>query len=373
MTTISFETAQLADALGKANRLAPLKGAAFDKAAGFLLDVNPVTKVMTIRATDLDCTYLQHVPAVSGKGDPTTWRLPSTLFAGMVQSLPLGNDSTVMLTDRGDGFIRLKSGKWMAKLNTLKPEEFPDIPEFDDTDMTPATEFATKVEQVSWATDPKSAVLAGVHMDGTRLIGCNTYALAVVPCEVEIAGPTTVPLASLATILKNATDVKIRSVEKALQIGLDAETQATTRLIEGSYPQVDKVMREDFVGSVTVGKQAFLDALNRMLVLVRTDRMPAIELLFDGTGIVKMLTFDMEVDQVGRMQDTIDVSGDWDGECALHVKPQMLVDAVSHSRDDTVVIAFGHEDQFKSKKLPIRVADSRGYVCYVMPIVKTAS
>lgn len=369
-TEITFDNAQLADALGKANRLAPVKGAAFDKAAGFLLDVNPITKTMTIRATDMDATYLQHIPAVAGKGDQVQWRLSSMLLAGMVTSLPLGNERKVKMIDRGDGFIRLTSDKWVAKLHTLRPEDYPRIPEFDHEGMVEANEFASKVEQVAWATDKKHTMLAGVHIDGTRLIGCNQGGVAVIPCPVAIDHPATVPLASLATLLKGASDVQLRVADKSLQIALDAETQATSRLIEGEYPNVDRVLRDDFMGSVQVNKESFLEALNRMLVLVRTERMPAMQVTFDGTGLLKMLTFDMEVDQVGRMQDSVDVSGDWEDKFSLKIQPQMLVNAVEHSRATTVTIAFGNADPDKAKKVPVQVKDDQGYNCHIMPIAR---
>jgi DNA polymerase III sliding clamp (beta) subunit (PCNA family) len=370
MTEITFENAQLADALGKANRLAPYKGAAFDAAAGFLMAVNPTTLRMTIRATDLDCTYLQHVPAVSGKGDEVDWRLPSQLLAGMVQSLPMGQGATVKLIDKGDSFIRLTSGKWVAKLHQLRAEDYPKIPEFDTMDMTEANDFAAKVDQVAWACDLKSNVLCGVHMDGDRLIGCSQHGMAVVPCGVTIEDPVTVPLTSLATILKNATDVRLRAVEKQFQMSLDAETQATARLVPGTYPDVDRIMRDDQLGWVTVHKQNFLDAMQRMLVLVRQERMPAMRITFDCTGLVNMLTFGMEVESVGQMQDSIDVTSDFDGQWATHVMPSMIVNAVSHSRADTVTIGFASTDESLSNKVPLVVKDDRGYACYISQIVR---
>lgn len=369
-TEITFENAQLADALNKANRLAPVKGPAFDKAAGFHLTVNPTTKRMTVRATDMDSTYLQHVPAVGGKGDEVEWRLSSLLLAGMVSSLPLGSEQKVKMIDRGDGFIRLTSGKWVAKLHTLRPEDFPIIPEFSMDNMAEANEFASKVEQVAWNVDKKSTVLSGVHIDGNRLIGCNQYGVAVVPCPVVVDAPATVPLQSLATILKSATDVKLRVADRALHIALDAESQATSRLIEGEYPNVDRVLRDDFLGTITVNKESFLDALNRMLVLVRTERMPAMQVTFDATGLISMLTFDMEVDQVGRMQDSVDVSGPWEDKFSLKIQPQMLVNAVEHSRATTVNISFGNADPDKAKKVPLRVTDDDGYNCHIMPIAR---
>ena len=369
-TEITFENAQLADALAKANRIAPVKGAAFDRAAGFLLDVNPITRRMTVRSSDLDATFLMHVPAVAGNGDAAVWRLSSLLLSGMVTSLPLNSERKIKMIDRGDGFIRLTSDRWVAKLHTLRPEDYPIIPEFSQEGMVEANEFSDKVEQVAWAADKKHAILAGVHIDGTRLIGCNQGGVAVIPCAVSIDAPATVPLASLATLLKGATDVKLRVAEKALHIALDSETQATSRLIEGAYPDVDRVLRDDFVGNVQVDKGSFLDALNRMLVLVRVERMPAMQITFDGSGLIKMLTFDMDVDQVGRMQDSVEMSGEWNDKFSLMIQPQRLVNAVQHSRAKFVTIGFGNVDHDKAKKVPLQIKDDQGYNCHIMPIAR---
>lgn len=370
-TTATFENAQLADSFAKANRLAPMKGAAFDKAGGFHLTVQPSLSRMTVRSTDLDSTYLQHVPMLKGEGDEATWRLPSLMLTSMLQALPLGSDNHIQFIDRGDGFIRLKSGKWVAKLNMLRADDFPIIREFDPNDLAPADDLPSKIEQVTWACDNKTDVLAGVYLDGNRIVGCSRSGLAVVPCVLPVVKPVIVPLSSLGGILKVATEVRLGAVERELRLSLDSETQATSRLIEGDYPPIDRVMRDTWRGHIKVGKTRLVDALNRMMNLIRSERMPSMEVTIDGTGLIGMLTFDMEVEQVGRMQDTVDVDKEnWDDTITFHMRPQMLMNAVDHSKSDTVTIFFGHTDPLLEPKSTIAIKDDRGYECHLTRLLK---
>ncbi len=368
-TKITFDNPQLADALSKAARIAPTKGAAFDKAAGFHMTVTPMAKKLTLRATNLDTSYIQAVPAVEASGDEAIWRLPSALLSSLVMNLPMsGSDMQTTFIDRGDGFIRVAAGSVKVRFNTLPAHEFPVLNEFDGSAFKEANEFASKVDQVAWACDKKSTLLSGVHIDGDNLVGCNQQMLAVVPCITSVEEPITVPLLTLAPILKSATDVAIGSDGRRMLMTLDAETQATSQLIEGKYPNYTGIMRDNFAGFFKVRKQAFNDAMARMMAMFRNERLPTMEVTFDGTGLLKMIVIDMDVPDTGRMQDAIDcMDGDYSESTTLHVIPSMLNDAVSHSQSDVVTIQFGHEDPEMAWKLPLRVSDDRGYECYIMP------
>lgn len=368
-TKITFENAQLSDALSKAVRVAPTKGAAFDKASGFLMNVNPITKQMVLRATNLETSYIQHVPAIEGTGDEVVWRLPSALLSSLVTNLPMaGNDAQTTFIDRGDGFIRVSAGSVKVRMNTLPVGDFPILNEFDGSDFKDANEFASKVDQVAWACDKKSSVLGGVHIDGELLVGCNQQLLAVVPCATSVINPITVPLFTLAPILKSATDVSIGSDDRRMLMMLDAETQATSQLMEGAFPNFRSIMRDNFLGFFKVRKQTLVEAMQRMLSLFRNERLPVTQVSFDGTGLLKMIVFDMDVPDTGRMMDTVDcLDGDFTDKLDIHLDPGMLLDAVSHSMSDVVSIQFGHEDPEKAWQLPVRVSDDKGYECYLMP------
>jgi DNA polymerase III sliding clamp (beta) subunit (PCNA family) len=367
-TTILFDTATLADAVSKASRVAPTKGKAFDRSAGLLFEVNPDTLEVVLKATNEDVTYRQTLHANSGTGDVATWRIPSSMLTSIITSLPMGSGSMVTLIDRGDQAIRLTCGRVKVRLATLNTEGFPRIEESDPSGMRPANEMAAKVVQVAWSVGKQEGhPLSGVHLDGKRLIGCDGTTVATVPCDVPLDDPVTVPLWLLAPLLKQASDIKVKASDKKLHIMLDAETATTSALLEAKYPNVDGVMRTDFTGSLEVNKSVFMDSLNRMLGLGKEDRVVSVRVEVNGTGLLKMVTFDMEIEGVGRMMDSIDVTTDYADIFEILFNPQTLQKAVDACRGDMVTIEFGHPDASKAARKPIKVTDKFGYICYVMP------
>lgn len=372
---MTFDTATLTDAITKSARVAPTKGAAYDKAAGILIEAHPVKGIAVIRTTNLEVTYRQQVRAIEGKGDETTWRIPSIIFDGLMQGLDQNEGSTTTIIDRGDGKIRVKSGRVMVAFHMLLARDFPievPIPEFT---MIPADQLGSTVERVSWACDSKSQILSGIFIDGSRLIGCNQYSVATVPCAIGIDAPLVAPLDTLKSLLRGASDVRLASTPEKLYVALDDETITSTTLIQGNYPKMiqgGSVLRDNFVSTMKIHKTSFLDCMNRLMVLIKQDRMPGMTLEYNPSGLVKMLTFDMNVPDVGRMQDSMDIESDYEeGLFKIGFIPSMLQRGIENAHAEYLDIDFGFaDDRSKDAQRSIRIRDGKGYQCYVMPKVE---
>lgn len=370
-TTMVFDNGTLSDAVARASRIAPTKGAAADKAAGLLIYAYPTMRSAIIMSTDLDVFFQANIAANEGEGDDVIWRVPSGLLNDLMVSLPKGEQHTITFIDRGDGKIRYKSGRVIAAFNMLEPSEYPKFEPFTDKELSAAQALAARVEQVSWACDPKSQILSGVHIDGTRLIGANQYSAAVTPCAAPVTQPVTVPLNVLAPLLKSGSDVRIAADETKFYLQLDEETTAFTNIIQGNYPKFEPgggILRTNFLGSMDVHRQGFLDSLNLLTALIKNERLPTVTLEINTNGLVKMLTFDMEVPGIGRMQNTMDITTDFEHPEPWRVSmvPGMIQKAVEHAKGDVITIHFGVEGD-PDKRHSIRVEDKSGYFCYVMP------
>lgn len=368
-TTAIFENSDLADAVGKAARIAPIKGAKFDKAAGILMMIEPAQRICKVRATDLDVFYEQSVPIKEVKGDAVNWRIPSGLLAGFIMSLPMGTGNDVTFIDRGqDTWLRFQSDRKKARLAVMAAHDYPKFDTFPLEGMSAAQDLAAKVEQVAWACDPRSTKLAGVHINGSHLIGCNGYVLAIVPAVIPIEKPVTVPLSSLESLLKDAYALRVRAEGRRFIMSLDEKATASSTLLMEGYPDVFKqVVREDFIVTIEANRQQFADMLNGLMVLIKADKLPTLRLEVNGTGMLKMLTFDMEIPDVGRIQDSMDISTEYEEVFDIYFPPRALMDAISHSKADKVKFALGHPEPEKSIRLPCLVSDDQGYTCYVSP------
>lgn len=367
-TKVTFDAATLADAVSKAARIAPTKGAAYDQAAGLMMVIDTTNSKCILKSTNLDVTYRQELALTDAKGDSTEWRVPAPILAGLMSNLPLGNGSQVKFIDSGDQNIRIQCGEMLVKL-TMHEGMYPTIDKFDQENMSEANDFASKVSQVSWACERDNSILSGVHVQGEMLVGCNRMVAAMVPCKVPIAKPVTVPLWTVAPVLGKASDVRISASEKLLNVSLDAETQLTTRIYEGDYPDVTRLLRSDFEGQIELHRGKFVETMERMLVVSRTERQPTVKLTINGTGLINSMTFDMDVESVGRIRDTMDVSGEYDSVFEIHVTPSFIIPAVNNARDEMVTLKFGCNDFAKSKKVPLIITDTKGYVCLVTPRV----
>jgi DNA polymerase III sliding clamp (beta) subunit (PCNA family) len=355
-----FEVAGLADAVSKANRIAPTKGAAFDRAAGIVVEVNPdALHPVIIKSTDLDVTYHQVVSVLDMGDEKVTWRVPAQLFNGVMSTLPIGNSSTVRLADNGDGHLYFLCGKTKAKLRLIAGE-YPHFTPFDADNLATVPGLARRLNQVSWATDDnRTQVLGGIHMDGEYLFACDRQNMAMVPCKVPVDRPVTAPLSDIASLIKNTSEVAMRAGTKHLELMPDAWTQTTCVLYAADYPNVKQLMKSNQTGQILVVSEALVAALDRMLVLVKAERYPTTTIkIGDGS-----MYLEMEVPDVGKIADEIEVQG---GEThdpfIITFSPDCLKSALAASGREKTTIKYG-----PTNLSPIIVEDDNQFLALMMP------
>lgn len=373
--TVTFEAPLLADAVAKASRIAPTKGAAFDKAAGIMVQVEDGHAV--IIATDLDTTYRQEVAIKNSTGFDTLmpelveWRMSSVMLASFLASLPMGEGSTIRFVDKGDSFMRILSGATVAKLAMIETDNYPLVAKFDTEGMVEANDLAARISMVSWAVDRKGyGPKSGVHIDGNVLAATNLYKLAVVPCVAPVTAPITVAVNSLAHLLKKATDVRIRVENDKFHMTLDAETQATTTIFSGDFPRFAGLFRTQFLGSVTINRNLWIETIQRMLTVVGNDKSPHLAFMADKT--TKRLIFDLESPNGDRIRDEIPFSGDYEGDKVVFgCNPNTMLQALQAGSRDTIEFSFGHTEETLMQRAPHIITDDTGYKALVSPKVDT--
>jgi DNA polymerase III sliding clamp (beta) subunit (PCNA family) len=150
---------------------------------------------------------------------------------------------------------------------------------------------------------------------------------------------------------------------------LDPETKVTCPVLAGNYPKInDSIARLNFTDTVKIHKAQFVDTLQRMMVMTENDKSPTLSLEFNAEGLIKMLTFGMEIPKTGRMQDAIDIDAeDFEGVFKIYFNPQKLLDAVGQAKADYFMFSFGHENPEKAPLMQCRITTEAGYTCYVMP------
>lgn len=360
---VTFETAALASAVMQAARVAPTKGAAFDKSAGIKMEIRPDNSPnVTIKSTDLEVTYLETLTGSIPMGEhDTDWRLPSNLISGIIGNLPLGKGETVTLSDDEDGYIKIVSGKAKAKIRYLSGDVFAHWEPFDASLLKEVPGFAARVAQASWACDKNMIPYTGVHITGTHIIATDRYKLVRVPCVVPVDEPITVPLDVVSPILKNINEARIASQDQKLLLMPDDHTQITAVIFDAAYPKVEKPMETVYPdeGKFVVNVEKLRNAMLRMMVLCKGERYPLCKLTIGGARVHVF----MDVPEIGDMEDELEVDGADHDDFEVLFTPTYITDALAATNDPEVTFCY---DRTKPTAL-VRINDSNDYTVWVVP------
>lgn len=355
-----FEVTTFADAIRKAARVAPTKGAEFDKAAGIVIEVDPTAfhEKVVIKSTRLDVSIRIHCNVLELGDEAATWRVPSKLLSGLVSTLPVSSGTEIKLLDKGDGELYFQCGKTKARIRQIRGD-YPAIPKHDHDKMKVVEGLAARLSQVSWAVDRGALnVLGGVHMDGEWLVAGTTSRIAVVPCKIDLDAPITAPLHEIASIIKNTSEVKMLTTDNHIVLAPDAYTQGTSTLIEGAYAKFKPLLEDKSTHSCVISAEKLASTLDRVLTLAESERNPATNFEF-GDGV---LTIEMDVPEVGKTVDEIEMDGGGSTPMKMRFDANVVKSIVNASGRGLITI------KYYDPMRPVVFSDDNDFRCVMIPM-----
>ena len=346
MTKVTFETATLADAIKKADRVAPGKGKAFDEAGGIVMELLPDQNLVALRATNQEIFYREWITAEIELGEgvegPVSWRLPNMMVTPVITSLPIGTGKTVTFTEKESGvnnYIEFKSGRTKGKFNLMDMSYYPDWSVFDPDGLVQVADLGGRLSQVEWAVSKDTPPMTGVNFNGTAVRATDKYRLAQVPLEVpglDEDNMVTVPGGMLGSILKQTGEVMVGFTEHQMLLMPNESTQIRLVLIGGQYPPVERVMKRDHTESVSFKKAELLEVVNRAIIAAGGDRLPTLKMYLGGELINVLVK-----SETSSILDAIEVPG-----ACLHDRieimftPKNIIDAISNAPNETVTMHY---------------------------------
>jgi len=229
--------------------------------------------------SDLEQWVECRIPAMVGEDGATT--LPARLLTDLVGSLG-GEDIHIESGERYQAILTSDDSRY--QLMGLPAEEYPPIPDIESTSelALPAKQFLEMVESVGFAV-PKEGInqtLTGIRMefegDTLRLAATDTHRLAVRTARIDsgAAEPTaaTVPLKAFQLVRKIPTGETI-----TLQLGqhraafLGENAAVYTQLIEGQYPNYQRVIPQEYTRRWLVMVKEFRNALRRAHLIAKNN------------------------------------------------------------------------------------------------------
>lgn len=240
----------------------------------------------------------------------------------------------------------LTSGRARAKVAGLDPELFPpsgatDNPPFDVT--LPSDLLVTVVDRVAFAAakDESRPALAGVLLafDGATLTAAaadgHRLATTRVECESDEARMIVParPLVDAARALRGATSVRLTVDRGGSALGIESDVGCwAISLIEGQFPDFERIIPRDALLEITTSRTALLGALKLVAPVAHQDS-EKVKLALNPDGIDVWAT---DGDDEARTQiDGAIVRGD---PLVIGFNCRYLDDAVSAIESDGVTI-----------------------------------
>jgi DNA polymerase-3 subunit beta len=328
---------------------------------------------LTVAGTDLDLT-IRVATTVNGQGDGVTVA-PGRLVTDIVRALEPGAVSL----DADDQELRISAGRSQFAVRTHAAADFPRLPVPAEEAVTlPVAGLAEALRQVVRAASSEDTrpILTGVLMaaeaSGLRLVATDSYRLAV--RDLPGAGilkegqKVLVPSRALAELQRllgaapaasgdqhSGVTLRLGDHDATFEVG---EVRLTTRLIEGEFPNYRQLIPASYPNVLVVGRDAVLDAIRRVKLLVRDPTTPVrMALRSDGIELT-VITQDW-----GQASEEVDAK--YEGsEMVVAFNPNYLIDGIEAITSDEVQL----ETLDALKPATVRPTEGSDYLYLLMPV-----
>ncbi len=283
-------------------------------------------------------------------------------------------DQTVSLESSAAKLI-LKGGKSKFTLQSMPAEDFPLVQEaanFGPVFSVPQKTLKALLSQVSFAMAvhdiryylngilfvAEGTQLSLVATDGHRLAFASaTLDVEVPKQEVILPRKTVLELQRLLSDAEGAIEMQFANNQAKFSFG---GMEFVTKLVEGKFPDYNRVIPRNHTNSITLGRAALLSTLQRTAILT-SDKFKGVRLNIDP-GTLRVAANNAEQEEAVDELD-IDYSGD---SIEIGFNVTYLIDALANMNQDMVKIELSdgnssalltipEDTQFKYVVMPMRI------------------
>lgn len=289
--------------------------------------------------------------------------VPAQLFSQVVKSL--GGEQITLSTDGHE--VRVESQGSEFKLQAGDLEAFPELDFERGAALTlDAAALARGFARVRYAaaTEAFQAVFRGVKLElrpgQMRVVASDGFRLAISEFAVEsdLQRDLIVPARSVDEVARGLKDGGLDLSFGDGVLTLSGERmQANLRLLDGDFPDYERVIPRDIKLSITVEAERLREAVGRVAVLADKNANNRIEFNIDGDEL--HLSAEGEY---GKAHDTLSVSGGG-GSMSVGFNAKYVTDALG-------VVAGPVTLEFNSPTSPVlfRASEDSGYLAVVVPL-----
>ena len=285
--------------------------------------INTVNAGVELQATDLDLEVKETTTANIEQSGSTT--VPAHLLYEIVRKLPEGGEIMFSVSDDGNA-MQVVSGRSNFRLQCLPKEDFPELNAGDFSHsftlsasalkrLIDCTQFAISTEETRYylngiyfhVIDNKGLKIRTVATDGHRLAEAETDA----PSGSEGMPGIIIPRKAVGELQKllgeeTESEIKIEVSETKIRFSI-ASVVLTSKLIDGTFPDYQRVIPLANDKKLTINRQSFAAAVDRVST-ISSDRGRAVKLTIENG----QLTLTVNNPDSGSAEDQI--VADYEGE-----------------------------------------------------------
>ncbi len=297
--------------------------------------------------------------------------LPTQKVSSILRELQDAN----LVIDINDRLITLKAASATFRLTSEDPQEFPPVPEFDESDFfrIPAMVFRQMIRRTSFATDSESTryALGGLLLEiGSGMVtlaatDSRRLAVATATCEAQgsprIPEKTTVIPTKAMSLLERSIDPAAEFVDLAIRDNdVLMRTGACTvysRLVEGRFPRYRDVIPRTGAVSIPLPVAPFYSAVKQSQIIT-DEESRGVDFLFSNS----MVTLSSQANDIGESKIELPVEFDHE-DIRITFDPKYVAEFLRVLSPETLV-----ELQLTDSDTAavFRVEDSYTYV--IMPL-----
>lgn len=281
-------------------------------------------------------------------------------------------DQTVSLESSQNKLI-LKGGKSKFTLQTLPAEDFPlvqeaanfgpkfSVPQKTLKELLGQVSFAMAVHDIRYYLNGILFVAEGkqlslVATDGHRLAFASaTLDVEVPKQEVILPRKTVLEMQRLLSDAEGAIEMQFASNQAKFSFG---GMEFVTKLVEGKFPDYNRVIPKNHKNAITLGRQPLLASLQRTAILT-SDKFKGVRLNIDP-GTLRVASNNAEQEEAVDELD-IDYNGD---SIEIGFNVTYLIDVLTNMEQDMVKVELSDSN---SSAL-ITIPDNQSFKYVVMPM-----
>ncbi|HBH26263.1 MAG TPA: DNA polymerase III subunit beta [Rhodospirillaceae bacterium] len=327
--------------------------------------------VLSLATTDMDLEIAESLPAqVSAEGATT---VPAFMLHEIVRKLPTGARVDIALDD-GANIVTIQAGRSRFKLSCLPVEDFPELGagEMPTQFTLPAAQLRVLIDRTKFAmsTEETRYYLNGIyvheHEGRLRAVATDGHRLAKfeAPLPEGAAGMPSVivPRKAVGEVRKlieeTAGEVEVSLSASKVRFAFD-HTVLTSKLIDGTFPDYERVIPEGNDKVVTLDPRLFSAAIDRVST-ISEGKTRAVKLILDGQTV----TISASSPEAGSATEEVELGEAAPAQMEIGFNAKYLLDITTRVEGEKIRMDFGDP----SAPTLLRDADDEAALYVLMPL-----